>query len=266
MSITSNSRAMVKKVLVLGGTGFVGNTFVNRAVKENFQVVSLSRRGALSDSADSKVTWVKGDATDFSSIERVVAEHGPFHACVHTLGVLFDGQSGLKGMNVYVSGSRSLVDENTTYDMVTRNTAFNAIEAISKQPKMEGFPERIPFVFTSAAEAGWTFNAPVQWLQRYLIAKRAVESKLLESKDTLRPIIMRPSVIWSWKHPEKVIAASPFYVGSALRIPIIDRPIQVEVLTDAMISAINSDDEEGVKRYMDFDRLAAHLESSDKSK
>jgi nucleoside-diphosphate-sugar epimerase len=243
-----------KKLLVLGGTGFVGSAVVKRAVQKNFAVIAMSRRepAPRNGSENQSVTWVKGDAMDASTIKEVIKAHGPFDACVHALGVLFDGQTSLRSMNVYVSGSKSLADEGVTYDAITRVTAFNSIESLTGSSTSN----RVPFVFVSAAEAGWTFDAPFNWLQRYLTAKRAVEGKLLESRDRVRPVIMRPSLVWSWSNPEKVIASVPFFIGSAVGLPIVDRPVRVEVLAEAVLAAIEDPLVEGVKRYRDVVELA----------
>lgn len=97
-------------------------------------------------------------------------------------------------------------------------------------------------MFVSAAEAGWTFQAPVPFLEKYLTAKRAVENKLLAfipnngqnnilGKSSyslvvvvssvyvycvgkgLRPVIMRPSLVWTTEKPEALVSVVPFYIG-----------------------------------------------------
>lgn len=192
-------------------------------------------------------------------MKEVVDKYGPFNGCVHALGVMFDGQSSLKNWNVYASGAKSVADGNATYDTITRVTAFNAMDAMADQQKKQGGTDRVPFVFVSAAEAGWTFNAPVDWLQRYLVAKRAVESGLVAYSDVLRPVVMRPSLVWSWSNPEKVAASLPFRLGSAIGLPFVDPPIQVQVLADAILQAVGNPQEEGVKTFEDMNRMAAEL-------
>lgn len=55
------------KLLVLGGTGFVGSTVTKLALDRGYEVVSLSRRGQpATDSSlagQTQVKWVQGDAT-----------------------------------------------------------------------------------------------------------------------------------------------------------------------------------------------------------
>ena len=64
------------KLLVLGGTGFVGSTICRKAVQAGYSVVSVSRRGqppggvSSGDGGDelTQVDWRKGDATDLQTV------------------------------------------------------------------------------------------------------------------------------------------------------------------------------------------------------
>lgn len=65
-------------------------------------LVALSRRGvpaSYTARPDGRVTWVSGDAGDAAVLESIHAEHGPFDACLHCIGLLFDSQSGLSSLN-----------------------------------------------------------------------------------------------------------------------------------------------------------------------
>ena len=117
LSTTSSA----KRLLVLGGTGFVGNEIIRQAQLNDFEVVSVSRRGRLYDeetdqTSNSRVVWVKGDAGDPTNLQRIVNENGPFDACVHTIGLLLDNESGFSEFNKLVSGSGSEPGPESTYD------------------------------------------------------------------------------------------------------------------------------------------------------
>jgi hypothetical protein len=158
------------------------------------------------------VDYRKGDARQQESIASIVDE-GNICGVVHSIGLLFDDASGLGAYNQCVSGSRSLPDSDSTYDTITRLTAFYAIDAtIEYGNKMNPTTAAattktaLPFCFTSAAEAGWPVvtggnlmeRIMPDFIHRYMVAKRAVEAKLLASQPMLRPIIVRPSLIYSW--------------------------------------------------------------------
>ena len=81
------------KLLVLGGTGFVGRQVVKRARQKGMSVVSISRRGKLVGETDESVTWVAGDAAETKTVQAIIDDFGPFDGCVHAVGVLLgEGQ------------------------------------------------------------------------------------------------------------------------------------------------------------------------------
>ena len=158
-SASDSSERKKGKLLVLGGTGFLGQTVCKRAIVEGYDVTSLSRRGlpptseGTAPSTTSKVDYRQGDARKKEAIENILNEGG-YTGVIHCIGLLFDDASGLGSYNRFVSGSGSLPDSDSTYDTITRLTAFNAIEATIEYAKKSN-KTPFPFCFTSAAEAGW---------------------------------------------------------------------------------------------------------------
>jgi nucleoside-diphosphate-sugar epimerase len=245
-------------VLVFGGTGFVGSTFIQKAVERGHSVVAVARRQPTQPIPT--VTYITADAVNEDAVRAALRNETEFDACVHAVGLLFDSASGLGQWNVHASGSGSVPSADATYDRVTRQTAFNALSIFTERRRSAEQPVPSPFVFVSAAEAGWTFKAPVAWLERYLTAKRAVEAKLLGDGTAaagVRPIVFRPSMIWTPARPLGLLAVAPFYLGHALRLPIVDRPVTVDSLATAMLVAVESGTVRGVQRFADVDRLAA---------
>lgn len=201
-----------KRILLLGGSGFVGSKFIeeyrshiiNSGCDYNVELVSLSRRGlqqfqqSVHKIQDTRISIlsVQGDATNGTIIADVFSNYGPFDGCVHAMGLLLDSQSGslLMKLNKYASGSGSEVTQESTYDKVTRQSAFSVMEALTSQPSRESGSPPPVFVFLSAAEAGWKVDPPVDWLRRYLLAKRQVESQIfsiMSSSTPLRGVIFR---------------------------------------------------------------------------
>jgi nucleoside-diphosphate-sugar epimerase len=269
---SSSNENKGKRLLVLGGTGFLGQTICRRAALEGYKVTSLSRRGVpTTSSSDGKqqsissvasIDYRKGDARDKNTIAQVLSE-GNFCGVIHCIGILFDDASGFASFNRFASGSGSLPDSDSSYDAITRQSAFNAIDASIAYAKERGI-DNFPFLFASAAEAGWTdvpggkefeqFLAP-DFLRRYLAAKRSVESKLTESEPTLRGIIFRPSLIYSLDRPLSFPSVGAFWIGNRVGIPFLDRPVTVQALAYAFIRAIGLPGIRGVQRFNEIDKL-----------
>ena len=268
-SSDSSSSKKRGKLLVLGGTGYLGRTVCQKAVLEGYSVVSLSRRGhppRETDSIDSsKVHYRQGDARQAESIRKILDEGG-FTGVIHCVGLLFDDASGLGNLNRFVSGSGSLPDADSTYDAITRLTAFNAIDATIDYVNKNSLPVPFPFCFTSAAEAGWPdvtggpFIESVMpdFIKRYMKAKREVEAKLMnESQPTLRPIIVRPSLIYDMSRPAALPAVGTFAMANKIGLPFVDRPVTVHALASAMVRAMGRPSVKGVQRYPEIDQLSA---------
>lgn len=244
-------------LLVIGGTGFVGRKFVEEfsLIYPKCKITSISRRGKRQDEAMTNINWVAGDANVI--LDDTVSQYGPFDVCVHAVGLLLDNESGFASWNRLASGSGSVPDEKSSYDYVTRLTAFNAIRAMENSITQTNtsIENRPVFVFISAAEAGWTLKPPVVWLARYLDAKRDVERRL-QSSDKVRSVIFRPSLIWTTERPLALFSVLPFYIGSAIGLPFVDRPVLLESLVRAMITAIGDKNVQGVQRFKQIDNLS----------
>merc|ERR1719420_2591401 len=141
-----------KRLCVLGGSGYVGREVCKRAVERGWEVASLSRRGENplpGDAALDCVEWLQGDAADAKDVQQFVKDAD---AVVHAVGLLFDVDSGLTQFSKVVSGSTSVPGSESTYDRVTRQTAFNAIDATANRLRLP-FAPRTPFAFVSCAES-----------------------------------------------------------------------------------------------------------------
>lgn len=157
-------------------------------------------------------------------------------------------------------------DETTTYDDITRKSAFYAIEAVKDYAKDRELDGNFPFVFISAAEAGWpdkkggSFienNLAPDWLRRYLAAKRAVEEKMMSSTVSLRPVIFRPSPIYSFSRFSTLPAASAFVLGNTIGLPFVDRPVSVEALSTAVLQSIDDNSVSGIQSYNEIEKIIA---------
>ena len=267
-STTTLALTPPQKVVVFGGTGYVGSQVCERLVNKGYQVTGVSRRGVNprpgKSAALDQVNWVCGDATDPAAVNKLVAQND---AVVHAVGLLFDVESGLQNFNTIVSGSKSIPDpEKSTYDNITRKTMFNIMDAIENPVnRLKRGGAKTPLAFVSCAEAGWPDVAlgswveetlAPAWLQKYLIAKRAVEDRLTKS-TSIRPVIVRPSLIWSWDKLDVLPIIPVFNLANAVGVPFVDKTVRVETLADAIVAGLEDDSVSGVQRFMQMEALAA---------
>ncbi len=74
----------------------------------------------------------------------------------------------------------------------------------------------------------------------------------------IRPIIFRPSLIWTSSRPQALVSVIPFYIGNAIGIPFVDKPVMLESLVKACVNALEDDKESGIKRFDEIERLATY--------
>lgn len=111
-------------------------------------------------------------------------------------------------------------------------------------------------MFVSAAEAGWTFKSPIAFLEKYLLAKRAVEEKALAS-TALRSVILRPSLIWTWEKPAALASVVPFFIANSLGVPFVDKPVMLTTLVGAALASLQDKNIRGILRYTEMEDLAS---------
>jgi uncharacterized protein YbjT (DUF2867 family) len=152
---------MAQKLVVLGGSGFIGREVCRVAVQRGYEVVSLSRRGAPGSGAASGVRWLQADVASDGAWKD---ELRGATAVIHTLGIL-----------------REHSRQNITFKRINGDSAILAGEA-AVAASVEAF------VFLSSAEK------PPLVHEEYLTSKRRAEVAL--QKLPLRVTVLRPGFVY----------------------------------------------------------------------
>lgn len=162
---------MSKRLLVLGGNGFIGSAICKFALSQGLQVSSVSRSGSPKAPLEwhSRVDYVSANALEPSSYSQALSEAD---AIVHTIGTLIDSRTPLNIRSDY-EGS---------YEQMNRDSAIRVLEQLENTNKT--------FVYISA-ERGLFFSP------RYLSTKREVEEYLQYRADRLAYSILRPGFIYA---------------------------------------------------------------------
>jgi nucleoside-diphosphate-sugar epimerase len=129
--------------------------------------------------------------------------------------------------------------------------------------------EKFPLCFVSAAEAGWPevrFGTTVdglapEWLNQYLVAKRAVEKRLKESgeRGMIREVVFRPSLIWDWTKLDVLPVIPVFNLAAAVGVPFVDKTVRVETLADAIVAGLEGEDIQGVQKVGEMERICERV-------
>lgn len=175
---------MKQRIIVFGGSGFVGQALCQEALKQDFTVISISKHGKPQADAlwmtDHRISWITMDIFKDDSWKKYLDSKT---VCVNLIGILFENKK--KGL---------------TYEkMIIRSNHLIATEAEKKEA---------PYIFLSA-KGGPT---------GYVSAKQAAEKELLSKK--MKAIIIRSGLIVSKKHPLRYLQGMAIKLGN--KLPVID--------------------------------------------
>ncbi|XP_031125058.1 uncharacterized protein At1g32220, chloroplastic isoform X2 [Ipomoea triloba] len=219
-----------ERIVVLGGSGFVGSAICKAAVSKGVEVISLSRSGrpSYSESWVDQVTWVSGDVFYVNWDDVLVGAT----AVVSTLGG-FGSEEQMKRIN----GEANVV-------------AVNAA-------KEYGIPK---FILISVHD----YNLPSFLLSSgYFTGKRKAESEVL-SKYPNSGVVLRPGFIYGKRKVdgfeipldligqpiERILSAVENFTKPLSSLPASDLflapPVSVDDVAYAAINAVTDDDCFGV--------------------
>ncbi|KAH9604811.1 hypothetical protein KSS87_018028 [Heliosperma pusillum] len=241
IDVTAN--VVTEKLVVLGGSGFVGSAICKAAVSNGIEAVSLSRSGRprFSESWVDQVSWIPGDVFYANWDEVLVGAT----AVVSTLGG-FGNEEQMKRIN----GEANVVAVNAAKDY--------------------GVPK---FILISVHD----YNLPSFLLQSgYFTGKRKAEAEVL-SKYPNSGVVLRPGFIYgkrrvdSFEIPldlvgeplEKILRATENLTRPLNSLPgsdlILAPPVSVDDIAVAVINAVRDDDMFGVFTIDQIKQAAANV-------
>ena len=235
---------MSHRVLIVGGSGFVGRAVARRLVQSGVRVCAVSRSGGppATTAADWQrsplIDWASLDCGDTDQMTELIENFKPT-AYVHTVGALLEkshyksvidplvglaslaGMMGVGGGNSGSSNTRTTSGDETE-DLISANSATPDYNVINRDSlaSVVGCAEAVaestdssastkpPFVFVSA------FAAPPLVDQKYIESKREGE-EILFASSSVRPIVMRPGFLYSEERDWSMALAGLLHISSS---------------------------------------------------
>ncbi|OZJ04291.1 hypothetical protein BZG36_02571 [Bifiguratus adelaidae] len=254
------------RLLLLGGTGFVGSAIIRNALKANqdgsgprrdnrYFIRTLSRTGS-SKTEVANVENIKGNALEPQTYRHLLADTD---AVVSTIGTIMDQKKhGDMG----------------TYEKLNRDAVIYAAREFVKAKGTSEYKDKADrpcLVYVSAAHAPPDFILD----SRYITTKRQAENVLLgrEFRNSLRVVILRPGLLYSYHKRQITVPVgwaailfstliSPFksYLPESLLF-LTDRPLRDDEVACAILQAVKDKKTEGIVEVDDIRRLAKEWQS-----
>ncbi|ORX51254.1 NAD(P)-binding protein [Hesseltinella vesiculosa] len=223
---------MSRKLLVVGGSGFLGQSVCRAAVNKGWQTISLSRHGEpVQFSHQGKphwadeVEWAQGDSLEPASYKDVLKG---VTDVVHTVGIILEsdykkavndpsvfgalcGAGKVMGELVGMTDRGNPLDPQKskgmpTYELINRDTAISLAKQVAQEPSMK------TFAYISASDVFPLINP------RYITSKREAE-KYLFSRPEFNTIVLRPGFMYSENRSISLPLATALQCANAMTQP-----------------------------------------------
>jgi len=205
-------RAKLPEILVTGGAGFIGSTFVRLALKNGYKVVLLDKLTYAADlkrlgEARNKIKFHKADIADKAAVEKIFKIHHPqivvnFAAETHVDRSIRDASAFLK---TNVIGTQVLLD-------ISRDYPVKRFIHISTDE-----------VYGEIEKGAFTEDSPLKANSPYAASKAAADLLIKSYVRTYSfpAVIVRPCNNYGvWQYPEKLIPLSILKIFRNEKIPI----------------------------------------------
>lgn len=212
------------KLLVLGGSGFIGRHICQFAVARGHQVVSVTRSGAPERVGAwvKAVTWVAADIFE------------PDLWRTHLLGC----EAVAHAVGLY----KERPAQGLTFSRILADSAIVAADEAERASTST-------FIFVS------TKTTPPGADKRFIQEKRRAERDI--TARALRSVILRPSLVYGVQQPVAALVGLGIEAARLLPGVSVAPPMSVTTLAQAAVSAVESRGVSGVQRVHDIQALAA---------
>ncbi|KAF8964052.1 hypothetical protein BDZ97DRAFT_1904608 [Flammula alnicola] len=196
----------VRKILVVGGNGFIGSAVCKAALARGTQVISVRPYRTPKGHSPAwtfKVDWQQGDALHPQSFAHLFPQ---VDGVVHTLGTLIENSSYKHAsFHALCDGGGNPLEKQTpggnhlkSYETMNRDSALRVCEAFLSSPAGEdpswNANKPRPFVYISAEDI-FRPVIPARYIETKREAERGIE-QMMVGKSDYRGVYMRPSLVY----------------------------------------------------------------------
>ncbi|KNE63121.1 hypothetical protein AMAG_08284 [Allomyces macrogynus ATCC 38327] len=271
--MTTATTPALKRMLVVGGTGLVGQHVCRAAILRGWHVTSVSRKGSPAwavpgDWADT-VEWISGDVTDPNlPLAQLVRMHDkPVDAVVHAVGILFQTpvlneivnapsiSASLCAVHRLVTG-QARGDASLEFDALQCASAIRLADELgmaASEATITTNQPHVPAMIYVSAEVTRAMEYAVR--REYLVTKRRAESHILAQAQRLRPVVLRPGLLESKFRPLTRPMAWASSIASAIT-GLVPPGLHVADLADAVVGAAEHSEVSGVLGPQELATLA----------
>lgn len=154
------------KVMVVGGTGFIGSNLTHRLVDLGYKVVDISKHEKL-DNND--ITYYKQDIADNKGLEPIFKKERP-DIVINEAGIVYwedEGKDPIKDIQTTVIGTINLLNNCVKYNV--KKFIFASSISVYGEPKKNHVSEEDPVNFEDMPDILFSYGFTKYSAERYII-------------------------------------------------------------------------------------------------
>lgn len=225
------------RVLVTGGTGFIGAHIVTQLVEQGHEVTCFDLRGPtpVLEPVEDRVEFVRGDVTDTVAVANTIGEFAP-DRIVHLASLLGrpSQQNPRQAILVNVDATLDILELAASHG-VERVVVASSVSAYGHVAESDRLDETHP---QDPANVYGLTKYAVERLGRVYQSQTGVEFAAMEPVHGLGPDRSRGNV-------EDAFIVKAAVSGTSLRVPNVSDPIEIIYVGDtarAFVAAVTADD------------------------
>ncbi|KAI9293885.1 NAD(P)-binding protein [Neoconidiobolus thromboides FSU 785] len=239
----------MKKVLILGGNGYLGQRLCKKGIENGLKITSLSRSGLPKitngkiEAWMNEVNWQKGDLLNLNSYSHLLSNQDTI---IHSVGAIFDFNYKPLVSNEW----NKVMKEGIRNGNQVREMNFVSVKNLLEELKKH---QNIQSLFYLSA----TNFLPEILTKDYISSKKASEQRILldQNTDFVKKFIVQPGLMYSEDRPLAFGLAAGLLLGKQLVCSNIEQPLATDFVTDKIIKVIKNQEKFPQKNIFNINKI-----------